>query len=572
MIAKRIDKKGGRGLTALGRYILRETGSPASWQRQAEYATDLARGGEGGPKVEWVSISNCGAVCDPGRAIQLMHATRQQNARIRSGATIETGYHLVISFEPNEKPEREFLKKIEADLIETIGLGEHQRISAAHRDTEHLHVHVVVHLIHPTTFLKAEPFYDKTRLMEKCAELEVEYGLSRTNHGDFQAVFEVEVKDRAGADLVRSVMAGLGWQDFHQAAAAHGLRVKKLGGGITIARADQSQRRLKVSAIDRGLSLAKLSDRFGPWEDASPEVLAGLREWDRSASRPAKPPPARHTRSGVGSEGGLYGRFTADLAKARAARVAALQLAKFEHRRWRSESIAFHRDRVGRAWEGQGSPEVRRAEANRRKAERDKDRKDRAERVLQDTAAINKAHPVPSWLEWLEAKAASGEAEAVAALSRRKRLPGLAAPDQDEPAKRIDGQTAWRRRDGALSYELSDGGRLADHGANVDFERVSDGASALALRIMAERYGLGTALAVTGSDQFRRSLAVLAGRSGAEVHFEEPELDAQRMAAGGLEVAAMVRLAAGREARQAFMKVRVQPTLDRGQARDRGRA
>jgi hypothetical protein len=581
MIVKRIDKKSGdkknagAGLVAVARYVLRETGSPGSWRRQAEYAVDIANRGKDGPKVDWVSVTNCGAVSEPGRVIQLMEATRQQNARIRGGAKMENGYHLVFSFTPGEKPSREVMAKIENVLIAAVGLGDYQRMSAAHQDKEHYHVHVVVNLIHPTTFLKAEPYYDKLRLQEKCAELEVEHGLTRTNHGDLEPVFKVEVKDRAEADLMQAAEVGQGWQDFHKAAAVHGLRVRKLGGGITLARADESRLRLKASAVNRGLSLAKLSARFGEFEEASAEVLSAMRPWDKSATRPAQPPKPRKERESAGAEGGLFARFQMDRSQARAARLAALQTAKKEHHRARAALVAYHRDRIGRAWEGVTSTEARRAEASRRKAERDRDRTERGEEVLRHTAALNRANPVPTWAEWLEAKAAEGEAEAVAALRRRGQLAGVGSPgDAEHQPHPMRGHIEpHKRKDGTLAYSLSDGGRVADRGSVVELERVSDGASALALRIAAERYGISKPMAVTGPDNFRRSLADMAGRAGATVYFEDPELEARRVRAGGITLAKLNHLAEGRAAREAFRakEVMAQFLPDRGPTRDQGR-
>jgi hypothetical protein len=74
------------------------------------------------------------------------------------------------------------LHAIEDRLCEAIGLADHQRLSAIHTDTAHLHVHIAIK-VHPTTRRNIEPYYDKQRLMEACDALEIRYGLQRTDHG-----------------------------------------------------------------------------------------------------------------------------------------------------------------------------------------------------------------------------------------------------------------------------------------------------------------------------------------------------------------------------------------------------
>ncbi|WP_439548885.1 TraI/MobA(P) family conjugative relaxase [Falsiroseomonas sp.] len=573
MIAKRVRRKGGAGLAALGRYVLREKGAPAGWKRQAEYAADLTHGVTEGGKVAWVEVHNCGAVAEPGRAIQLMEATRQQNARIRAGASLETGYHLVISFEAGECPERDTLRRIEAELVAAVGLADHQRLVAAHQDKKHFHLHVVVNLIHPTSFRKSDPYYDHARLMVRSAELEVVHGLRRTNHGELAPVFLVEVRDRAGADLARAAGEGQDWQEIHQAAARHGLRVKKLGGGLSIARADEARLRVTASAVSRDLSLARLSAKFGPWQDAAPEVRAGETAWDRSTSRPA-PQPREGKFPHAPAEGALYGRWQADRGAAIRAKAEAMAKAKGAHRAWRIELAKFYRERVGRACDGEGTPEARRAEAIRRKAERDRDRRARVERVLADTAAINQAFLVPTWQEWLDAKAGEGDADAVEAVRRRGRLAGVGRADGGfGRAEAPDASLRpWWRRDGSLAYSLADGGRLVDHGSRVDLERPTDAASALALRVLADRFGPSVPQAVQGAQAFRDGLASLAGRDGYQIHFSDPALEARRLAAGGRTVEAMARVAEAAKARQqAGDEARAKAGPDRGKTRDTAR-
>ncbi len=74
MIAKRVRKRGGQGLVALVRYVLREKGPPRDWTRQGVRASDPDSRGEagraedgGGSDVDWIRVSGCGAVAGPAR-------------------------------------------------------------------------------------------------------------------------------------------------------------------------------------------------------------------------------------------------------------------------------------------------------------------------------------------------------------------------------------------------------------------------------------------------------------------------------------------------------------------------
>lgn len=181
MIAKRIPRtKGTSSAARLIRYMVAAQGGiePTSWQRTADYILDSKKTTTQGEKVASYRITNC-ETDDPIAATMAIEALQKTNKRSKTDKT----YHLVFSFPLGEQPPLEVLHTIEDALCEAIGLADHQRISAVHQDTDHLHVHVAINKIHPTGLQNIEPFYDKQRLMEACERLEVKHGLTRTNHG-----------------------------------------------------------------------------------------------------------------------------------------------------------------------------------------------------------------------------------------------------------------------------------------------------------------------------------------------------------------------------------------------------
>lgn len=181
MIAKRIPApKATSSPARLVRYVVNAQGGldPRSWTRTADYILDNAAPNAQGEKVGGVRVTNCGTD-DPAAATIAIEAIQAANTRSKNEKT----YHLVFSFPPGEQPPLDVLHAIEDELVEAIGYADHQRISAVHVDTDHLHVHVAINKVHPTGLQNIEPYFDKQRLMQACERLEIKHGLQRTNHG-----------------------------------------------------------------------------------------------------------------------------------------------------------------------------------------------------------------------------------------------------------------------------------------------------------------------------------------------------------------------------------------------------
>lgn len=181
MIAKRIPRRKSSSSPArLIRYMVAAQGGiePGSWQRTVDYILDNKEATSQGEKVHSYWVTNCGTD-DPGDATVQIQATQARNTRSKADKT----YHLVFSFPPGEHPPLNILQAIEDELCESIGYADHQRVSAVHIDTDHLHVHVAINKVHPTGLQNIEPYYDQRRLMEACDRLEIKYDLQRTNHG-----------------------------------------------------------------------------------------------------------------------------------------------------------------------------------------------------------------------------------------------------------------------------------------------------------------------------------------------------------------------------------------------------
>jgi hypothetical protein len=173
MIAKRVRRAKGGRVKRLAGYIAKA--AAVKRQRTADYVLDTL--GKGA-RATGVRITNCQAE-ELEDALAEITATQKRNRRAKGERT----YHLVISFPEGERPEPGQLRDIEDELCAAIGLASHQRLSAIHTDTAHLHIHVAINQVHPQTPLALiEPWYDKVKLMAACERLESKHGLQRTSH------------------------------------------------------------------------------------------------------------------------------------------------------------------------------------------------------------------------------------------------------------------------------------------------------------------------------------------------------------------------------------------------------
>src|SRR5579859_3618816 len=213
--------------------------------------------------------------------------TRDTFQRLAGYVQNDKSYHLVISFQTGERPTREQIDEIEDYLVASIGLQEHQRISAVHQNTDNWHLHVAINKVHPKTHRNIEPYYDHPRLQQACVEMEIKHDLKRDNHGlsperplnckpaEMEAhagrmSFHRWLIENAKDALVRGVAECSNWQEFHAIVARFGAVIKPRGAGLVIVHRDNDRIRVKPSSIDRSLSFKALTDRWGGYQPPAP--------------------------------------------------------------------------------------------------------------------------------------------------------------------------------------------------------------------------------------------------------------------------------------------------------------
>ena len=547
MIAKAGRAGGaGSGFAKLGAYVLGEKGGkraakaggrsePAGMAALAGYMLDQDRHSG---KVGWSRVTNCAAL-DPKRAIREIIATQAKNTRAQG----DKSYHLIIAFPPGERPAREQIEDIEDRLVAAIGLGDHQRISALHRDKDHLHLHVAINRVHPETLRCGRASHDYARLAEAAAELEVKHGLFRSNHGlragrghkpgrarDMEAhqrreSFAAWVARTARPALTEAAAAGGGWQDLHQAAARFGLTIRPRGAGLVIRHRDEPAVMMKASAADRALGYGVLTAKWGAYQPPA----------ETGQATPAEAVYERPSldRSPAGPD--LWKTYQAERAATRTQRDAALDALREKNGAYLDE-VRAHYDtqfrllKTGRLHMGI-DPRVR---AKALKEERAKLVVGFKARVTEQRQAIRDGHQVKQWSDWLRARAEAGDLDALGTLrsmdNRQHNFTESLIRVPEEAVGKVLVATSRQPsvgKNGEITYRVADGGVVVDEAREIRVPDTTRASAVLALSLAKERFGEAP-LAVASDPAFRRALIEASLLPGAGVSFADPAMQAER--------------------------------------------
>lgn len=529
MIAKRVTKKvNTSSISVLAGYIvgLPETRQPQDWPPLINYITDAV---SDGARVDFVSVTNLPS--DELRdAVLAMMITQDMNTRSKTDKT----YHMIFSFPHGEKPSPEILNDIEDNLVTSIGLKEHQRISAAHDDKEHYHVHVAINKVHPKTFRNVETFYDKNALMRTCAELEKKHGLMITNHGELAeaqthnhvANFESQsniqslhswINNNAKEQLIEACATSKSWEEFHDKANELGLEFKLRGAGIVI-KAIGQEVAVKASSVGRGLSFKSLTSKFGEFKPPpkTPQKALAIQTY-------AKSPKIDKEASAA-----LFAQFQAQRVEAIAKRRDAKEVLR-NNRQMAAQIIktAFETKRnliksnrlIGRI--------NKKLEYQKLSLERAQVWQIHKNTYAKEKKEIEKAIPLPTWSEFLQAEVKNGNEKALEALrvnERNKERFSCNVLDCDDLtiAKNIilKDLKPIVRKNGDIIYFVKDGGKVLDTGRAINVDVVSTGAALLALSLAQEKFE-GKALRINGSDAFKHEIVMVAASKSLEIKFAD---------------------------------------------------
>ena len=129
-------------------------------------------------RVAWISCRNLDDVDDPSRVARLMRAHAGHHPR-----TEKPVYYFGLSLHSAEHLSPEQWDQAVDRVLQRLGLGRHQALVVAHRDTDHEHVHVVVNRVGDDGrgWL---PSIDLLKARDAIQHIEIEFGLTRAGTRD----------------------------------------------------------------------------------------------------------------------------------------------------------------------------------------------------------------------------------------------------------------------------------------------------------------------------------------------------------------------------------------------------
>lgn len=537
MIAKIIESKTqNASFSRSARYVLDVSGGvdPATWKRTADYVLDTTNSHEG-EKVGSVFISNCIST-DAGDAALEILATQAQNTRSKTAKHL----HIVASFPPGETLTDSNMQIVEAELVKSLGLEDHQRLTAVHLDTDHQHMHILINTVHPKNFRNITPYQSKQHLMDACVKLELVHSLQRTNHGEkansrtLGADIEAHsgqqslagwISREGGSDLIDSLEKAVDWEGIHKELAEFGLEIRPRGAGLVVGVKGDTRLHVKASSLSRSLSANALGVRLGDYKAPS-ETISKL-----------EPKVAYERQPVVMTKGQvLFTKYTSE----RAASSKANAAIKSSFSKVYTESRESTRDLFNKK---RAIIKANRALTylTRRTKYRELDADYRA--TMRGVMAENKEGkhkeltPKLTWKDYLQKEATAGNSDALDSLRkmqkpRKAQDNSISVQTTKEPNAFLFADTKTVAKSGTVRYQLKDGGVIADKTASIEVLKPSDLASSHSLTLAQARFPKEK-LELKGTKKFKDKLVELAGKRKLTLKFLDSGLEKKRLALTG---------------------------------------
>ncbi|NCT57098.1 MAG: relaxase/mobilization nuclease domain-containing protein [Legionella sp.] len=505
------------------RHIPKKSARMSSFSGLVKYITDEQNKQE---RVGKVRISNCNSI-DPTWATQEVLATQAKNQRAKGDKT----YHVLISFAPGENPSEAVLKSIEDRVISSIGLHDHQRISAIHHDTDNLHIHVAINKIHPKTFNMIEPYRAYKAFAEVASTLEHEFGLEVTNHQTRKGRSENLADDMERHSGIESLINWMkrncktqldgakDWATLHQVLAQHGIIMRVKANGFVFCNANGLT--VKASSISRGFSKHSLESKLGAF---TPATFDGeIQKHNVYRYEPLN-------KNVIGSA--LYARYQYDMTHGKATlstklkhlREAQFRLIEKTKKRARIKRSALKFMSASRTQKKYMYQHISKNLLNDIEAIREKYTTERKHLV--------DAHKNKTWADWLRQNAQEGDHEALTAMRYRHRknqnnytLSGTSTALTAFSLtnfEHVDSIT----KEGTEIYKF-DKTVIKNNGEEI---QISKGTSIAALKqaIDMAKQNYGNCIRVNGSPRFKKIILHIAVQNNITITFADPGMEAQR--------------------------------------------
>lgn len=226
-----------------------------------------------------------------------MNMVAAQNTRC-----VDPVYHFILSWPTQDNPVDRDIFDCARSAIQSLGMQDHQFVTAIHRDTDNVHCHIAVNRINPKSYRAADLYYDVDILHKACRLLEMKYGYTPDNgawindhgnvvrnrndvksiprkarqleyHSDKESLYSYavnECRERIGIILGSGEAS---WEKLHAELIRAGLEMRPKGEGLAIySRHDEHVTPVKASTLHPDLTRQCLEEWLGEFEPA-PEVI-----------------------------------------------------------------------------------------------------------------------------------------------------------------------------------------------------------------------------------------------------------------------------------------------------------
>ena len=220
-------------------------------------------------KMELVEARNL----PPGEST--MHARYMQLTAMQSDRVKNPVMTLSISWDRGDEVSQKQMFDTAHQMMQELGMGEHQYMVYQHIDTEHPHVHVMANTVHPkwekARFVKG--MYHIIDDFQRQKELANGWRFTPGRYTKAKYIKQaratpyrqknIKVRiEKTGANRV--LFDATTWKELHTQLARRGFGIEKLAnGGGQIYRLDNPDDRIKASAISQQVSLGKIEKRLG---------------------------------------------------------------------------------------------------------------------------------------------------------------------------------------------------------------------------------------------------------------------------------------------------------------------
>ncbi len=487
-------------------------------------------------RISQITVANC-YTDELLAAVLEIQNTQDMNTRVRSDKTC----HLVLSFPEGERLPLESLNAIEAKFCDALGFKDHQRVSVIHDDTDYPHVHIAINKIHPRRLTIHNPYYDYKIVARVCEQIEQEYGLTIVNHEtvkDEASRIAQDIEARTGVDsllgwIKREVLGEIkqadDWQALHGILKDHGLELKERGNGFIIV--SNNGTAVKASSVDRSLSKGNLTQRLGTF---TPDESTSIQRNDR-VIRQFQPRPLQTCID----TSKLYARYQEEqknLSQQRSTQWARLRLTRDQLIERAKREAALKRGIIKNIQAGRLAKKALYATAHQQFKTRVQVIKNDYREAYQSSKT---RHSRRGWLDWLTFEAKNGNAETLAILRSRKSgqfkgnqvsakqsVNGVNANSYFQKSFIKDSSVESITKIGTVAYRAGSTTIRDDGRRLIVLPETSADALRDILIVAVKKYG--NHLAITGTEQFRLTIAKAAVQNHMHLTFDDPHLEQYR--------------------------------------------